>query len=79
MKVDGKVAAVGKYKLSRILTNIMTSLVYELHVSDEHLLFYEKDKDITEEIRHAQFQDKNIVFLWRKPCKIGLPFSLEKI
>jgi len=77
MKVDGKRFGRGKYQLIRDTAGFhiySTTPTYILDITDK-LTILENKKDVTEEIRHLEFKTPDVVFIWRKPCKIGLPFK----
>ena len=80
MRVTGKQVGNGHYTMTRAMTMVQKPLTpsYQIEISDK-IQVYENDKNITEEIRHLEFKKDDMVFLWRKPSKVGLPYQLALI
>ncbi len=78
MIVDGKKPCDGEYKLTRCMIMKNTTPIYTMKIA-ENITIWEADKDITDQIRHLDFKKDDVVFLWRSPCKVGLPFKISFI
>jgi len=79
MKIDGKKFPCGKYILERSMSILISKRPqpkYILVIKESETLVYEGEKNITDEIRRLDFK-KTVVFLWRKPSKVGLPFTAD--
>ena len=77
MNIDGAIPN-GKYTLTRSMSMLDNIFVYSMNVGKNIEIFC-NDKNITEEITHLDFKKNNIVFLWRKPSKVGLPFKITDV
>lgn len=80
MRITGKLVGNGRYTMTRVtgLTRKILNPSFQIEISDK-IQVYEDDKNITDEIRHLEFKKENVVFLWRKPSKVGLPYKLTLI
>ena len=80
MLITGKLIGSGRYTMTRVIAPMRKPLPlsYQIEISEKTQV-YENDKNITDEIRHLEFQKDNVVFLWRKPSKVGLPYKLALI
>ena len=78
MKVEGKPLASGTYRLERLMYKVIGEKPqpsYILVIHSDKITLSEDEIDITAQIRHLEFKKKGIIFLWRNPSRIGLPFS----
>ncbi len=78
MKVEGKLLATGSYKLERVMYKVIGDqalLTYMLTIDGENITLLQHEQDVTAEIRRLEFKKKDIIFIWRNPSRVGLPFK----
>ena len=78
MKVEGKLLGAGSDKLERVMYKVIGDKVlptYILTIDSDNMTLLQNEQDVTAEIRRLEFKKKGIIFIWRNPSRVGLPFK----